>query len=232
MNKIFRELTGHNHLKLNKLLIIGLLALSFLSLKLSANMMSDTLLRVSTAVKINPPLFFRGELPIYLEQKLTGNLSIEAAYAMTIRDLFSGTFDHDLDDLSRQVEVRSGKGYKFALRYYLKSSEELHGYYVSAEYARKDHKKLFYQEDTLGLITSEQILDMREITDYKLIFGLQNLSYYSNFFFDLYAGVGLRQKDFQEVHREDVGIVPSHYLVDTKSENINFYLGLKIGLGF
>lgn len=225
-------MTGHNHLNVNKVLFIALLGASIFSLKLSANVQSDTLLRVATAIKINPPLFFRGELPVYFEQKITGNLSVEAAYSMTRRDLFSGTFDHDLDDLSRQVEIESGSGYKFAVRYYLEASEELHGYYISAEYAAREYKKYFFQEDTLGLVTTDKVLDKRQISEYKLIFGSQNLSYFSNFFFDIYTGIGWREKDFQEVHRENVGIVPSHYQIDTAGENISFYVGLKIGIGF
>lgn len=225
-------MTGHNHLNVKKVLFILVLGLSIFSFKLNANVQGDTLLRVATAIKINPLLFFRGELPIYLEQKITGNLSVEGAYSMTRRDLFSGTFDHDLDDLSRQVEIESGRGYKFGIRYYLEASEELHGFYVSAQYATREYKKYFFQEDTLGLITTDKIMDIREISEYKLIFGSQNLSYYSNFFFDIYAGVGWRKKDYIEVHREVRGIVPSHFTRDTNGENLSFYLGLKIGVGF
>ena len=232
MIKRYIELTGHDRLNVKKVLFIALLGLSIFSFKLNANVQGDTLLRVATAIKINPLLFFRGELPIYLEQKLTGNLSVEGAYSMTRRDLFAGSFDHDLDDLSGQVEIESGRGYKFGLRYYLAASEELHGFYISAEYAAREYKKFFFQEDTLGLISTDKILDQRQISEYKLIFGSQNLSYYSNFFFDIYTGIGWRTKDYQEVHRENRGIVPSHYIKDTDGENVSFYLGLKIGVGF
>lgn len=221
-----------NYLKLRKVLILGTFGLFFSPLNLNASFESDTLFRIATAIKINPTVFFRGELPIYLERKITSNFSLEVAYLMTRRDLFGGTFDHDLDDLSGQVQIESGNGYKVAVRYYFQRSEELYGPYISGEYACREHKKYFFQEDSLGLVTTERLLDDRSYREYKLIGGMQNLSYYSNFFFDIYTGIGLKQKEFQEVHQRDPGVVPSHFLRNTQGEGISFYLGFKFGYGF
>ena len=204
-----------------------------MGLKINANFGPDSLNRVTTALKISPTLFFRGELPIYLEQKITGNLSLEAAYLWTRRDVFSGSFDHDLDDLFGRSDVETGKGYKLAMRWYFNKSSELNGGYISAEYSEKEYMKYFFQEDTLGFLTDERILDKRRFQEYKLIGGIQKLGYYSNFFFDFYGGVGWKIKDFQEVHRSlEVGDLPSHFVVMNEEERFSFYLGFKVGFGF
>ncbi|MEM7163565.1 MAG: hypothetical protein AAF487_14125 [Bacteroidota bacterium] len=205
----------------------------FFVLKSNAIIAQDSLNRVNTAIKINPTLFFRGELPVYLEQKITGNLSLEVAYIWTKRDVFSGTFDHDLDDLSGLSEVETGNGFKGALRWYLRKSQELDGPYISAEYSKKELKKYFFQMDTLGLVTNERILDRRNFEEYKLLFGMQRLGYYSNFFFDFYGGIGYKIKDFEEVHQEPLRETqPSHFIIINNEERISFYAGFKIGLGF
>ena len=83
------------------------------------------------------------------------------------------------------------------------------------------------------MLTDERILDQRNFQEIKLIGGIQNLGYYSNFFLDFYGGVGWKIKDFQEVHRTVVpGELPSHFIVPNEEERISFYLGFKVGLGF
>ncbi len=220
-------------LKINKLSVSFGLFLLLLPIKSDANFQNDSLNRVTTGIKINPLLFFRGELPVYLEQKITGNLSVEAAYLWTKNDVFAGAFDHDLGAQSGITEVKTGNGYKLALRWYFRNNLELSGAYISAEYGEREFMTNYFQRDTLGISTNERILDRRNFREIKLIGGIQNLGYYSNFFLDFYGGVGYKFKDFQEVHLEpDISTQPSHFLVFNKSEGIAFYLGFKVGFGF
>ena len=202
-------------------------------LKTDANFSNDSLNRVTTGIKINPLLFFRGELPVYIEQKITGNLSLEGAYLWTKNDVFAGAFDHDLGAQSGITEVQTGNGYKVALRWYLRHDLELSGAYISAEYGEREYKTNYFQRDTLGFQTEESILDRRNFRELKLIGGIQQLGYYSNFFLDFYGGVGYKFKDFEEVHlHEDMSVQPSHFLVMNRNEGIAFYLGFKVGFGF
>ena len=198
---------------------------------MNANVGPDSLSRVDVAIKVNPLLLFRGEIPLYVEKKLSPNISIEAAAELTRKDPFSGVFDHDLDNLSGIVRGESGFGYKLALRYYFIPSEELNGGYISVEYAKREMKKSFALQDTLGLELDERILDLREFTDIKIVGGLQRLSYYNNFFIDLYAGIGYRIKRFQEVHLNIESEQPSHLIIPTEGDNVAFFIGFKVGLG-
>jgi len=221
------------NLKISKLSVSFGLFILLLPLKSDANFQNDSLNRVTTGIKINPLLFFRGELPIYLEQKITGNLSIEGAYLWTKNDVFAGAFDHDLGAQSGITEVETGNGYKLAIRWYFRNNLELSGTYISAEYGEREFMTNYFQRDTLGIPTSERILDRRNFREIKLIGGIQRLGYYSNFFLDFHGGVGYKFKDFQEVHLEpDMSAQPSHFLIFNKSEGIAFYLGFKIGFGF
>lgn len=219
-------------LKLTKVLLIAVLSICFFTLKLDANIGPDSLARVDLAIKINPLLVFRGEIPFYAEKKISNHLSVEGAVELTRKDPFSGVFDFDLDNLSGNVQGESGFGYRLALRYYLDSSLELDGTYVSFEYAQREMKKSFALTDTLGLELDDRILDIRNFKDFKLIGGLQRLSYYSNLFIDVYAGIGYRMKDFEEVHLNKENEQPSHVIVKNEESNLSLFVGFKIGLGF
>ena len=233
MEVIHKNLSIKNILKIIKLSVLIGLFLLLLPLKMDANFQNDSLNRVTTGIKINPLLFFRGELPIYIEQKITGNLSIEGAYLWTKNDVFAGVFDHDLGAQSGITEVQTGNGYKVALRWYFRNNLELSGAYISAEYGEREFKTNYFQKDTLGIQTDERILDRRNFKEIKLIGGLQKLGYYSNFFLDVYGGIGYKFKDFEEVHLEpDLSTQPSHFLMFTRSEGIAFYAGFKVGFGF
>jgi hypothetical protein len=199
--------------------------------ELDAYESTDSLYAVRNAFKIDPLQIIVGDLPFLYERFISKNLSIELGCGFTRRNFLSPFFEYDLDNLSRNVKIKSQPSYKIALRYYFDSNEELDGFYIAAEYNYRTHKKNFFELDTLGNTNGKIFVDKRIYNDAKLILGRQILSSSSNLVIDYYLGLGYRKKELHEVHQLQ-GQNQIFYYERKERENFAFFIGVKLGFGF
>lgn len=201
------------------------------------------------ALKINPLLYLRGELPIYYERALTQNLSIEAAVGMTFKD-YSAGFANSFDESSNNYNSERAKekvipntSFKLGLRYY-SGDVVLDGFYFAIEYAKRDYTKEVTITDeivtnTVGFSNTfaTVVYNFKEEefhNEIKLIVGSQEHYYWDNVFIDYYLGAGIdkySEKKIEVTYNSTTS--QNDYVLNSKSETVpRFYLGLKIGFVF
>lgn len=197
------------------------------------------------ALKINPLLILRGEIPIYYERALNNYLSIEAAIGMTFKDYSANFLDDIGDDGSffgenSQEEVKSNISYKLGLRYYT-GGVVLDGFYFSVEYAKRDYTRdLSFRNTSYNSTTSSTFTTSYNFTEetnhseIKLIVGSQEHYYWDNIFLDYYIGGGIDNFTEKKIKLDqDLNNGSTSYRLETKdSMKPRFYLGIKIGFVF
>ncbi len=198
----------------------------------------DTVNVVKNVVKVNPLLFFRGEIPLYFERALTPNLSIEIGGGITLRNYLAMSFSSDdADDFGAGTEIIPGYSFHGGLRFYLTDDLEPQGWYIQPTFSHLRYEKAILVRQLDGsFLEDERLHDIRTFNDIRLLFGHQILSYSSNWLFDIYGGVAVRDRDMRVVQeRIDLSVVPAGYNYDVEQRNDRipaFFLGVKVGLGF
>lgn len=202
----------------------------------------DTVPVMKTCIKLNPLLFFHGEIPVYVERAVSEKLSIEAGIGFTTRNYVSLTFNDENDDFGAGTEIQPKLAAHVALRYYFTDDLEPYGFYISPEFATRAYTKIITERDDSGALTDRRRNDERVFNDTKLLLGYQILSGTNNWLFDLYGGFGLRNRDHKKVIENfDPGdttanppIPPSRVYTDEFVDDtiFAFFLGFKFGIGF
>lgn len=198
------------------------------------------------ALKINPLLYLRGEMPIYYERALTEYISVEAAIGLTFKDYSAGLFDgfndeNYLYDKSKASEkVLSNPSFKLGLRYYA-GGLVMDGFYFAVEYAKRDYttEVIITDEITTGInfTTSPVVYNFKEEANHneiKLIVGSQEHYYWDNVFIDYYVGVGIDKYSEKKIEGNyNSSNSQTDYILKPKEEIApRVYLGLKIGFVF
>ena len=195
----------------------------------------DTVDCVKNIVKANPLLFFRGEVPLYFERALTANLSLEVGAGLTTRNYLNFSFQGDEpDDFGAGTEIRTRPSFHLGARYYTTDDLEPQGWYWRVELAHLEYVKDIRLKDNSGAFLDERLTDERIYNDIRLVCGYQLLSASSNWLFDVYGGVALRNRSLQIVS-ESLDLVTDQwtYTVEEKNDIVPaFFLGVKVGLGF
>ena len=195
----------------------------------------DTVDCVKNIVKVNPLLFLRGEVPIYYERALTADLSLEVALGVTTRNYLNFSFEGDEpDDFGAGTEIQPRLSYHVGARYYTTDDLEPQGWYWHIELAHLEYVKDIRTKDDNGEFTDERLTDERIYNDVRLLTGYQMLSGTSNWLFDAYGGIGLRDRSMQKVVETlNTTTGGSTYEIEEVSDMVPvFYLGLKVGVGF
>ncbi len=198
----------------------------------------DTVDIVKNVIKVNPLLFFRGEVPIYYERALSPNLSIEVGVGVTLRDYLKMSFGgDDADDFGAGTEIIPNLSLHGGIRFYLTDDLEPQGWYIQPTFSHLRYEKAILVRQPDGQYTDDQNYhDIRIFNDIRLLFGHQMLGYGSNWLFDVYGGFGFRDRSMQVVQeRIDLSVSPPTYTYDIDDRNDQvpaFYLGVKVGLGF
>lgn len=197
----------------------------------------DTVECVKNVVKVNPLLFFRGEVPIYYERALTSRLSGEVGVGLTYRNYINLTLagDHpDADDFGGGTRIVVQPSYRMGLRYYLVDDLEPQGGYLQLEFAHLNYSKEITKKDSTGQFTEDSELDQRIFNDLRLYYGYQKLSGTSNWLFDFYGGVAMRNRNMTIVN-ENLNFAEGKWTYEVKeiSDVVPaFFLGVKVGLGW
>ena len=198
----------------------------------------DTVNCIKNVIKINPLLYFRGELPVYFEHAISQRVSMEVAVGITLRNYLNLTFNGDeADDFGGGTKIIPQPSFHLGARYYFKDELEPEGSYLQVEFAYLDYKKDISVKDSTGQFTGQTLRDERVYNDVRLYYGYQLLSGSNNWLLDFYGGVGMRSRHMdvvQENQKVDAqGNTTYDYQVSTTSDVVPvFFLGIKVGYGF
>lgn len=195
----------------------------------------DTVNCVKSVIKLNPLLFFRGEVPVYYERALSPRLSAELGLGVTWRNYITLPVNgDDADAFSAGTRLRAKPSFHLAFRYYLQDDLEPQGTYAQVEFAYLNYTKYLDTKDSTGRFTGNELKDERIFNDVRLLFGYQKLSGTSNWLFDLYGGLGLRARSLVKVN-ENLNTATrgfTYTIEDVKDVVPAVFLGLKVGLGW
>jgi len=195
----------------------------------------DTVDCVKNVFKVNPLLFFRGEIPIYFERAITPRLSIEAGIGVTLRNYLALSFTgDDADDFGAGTEIIPRPSFNVGFRYYLVDDLEPQGGYIQTSFAHLNYTKDIRLKGPTGEFTENTLRDDRTYNDIRFLIGYQMISSNSNWLFDLYAGPAFRDR-FNVKVQERLDFTTDQFVYtveESKDQTIAFFLGVKVGLGF
>jgi len=197
----------------------------------------DTVNCVKNVLKINPLVFFRGEIPIYYERAITHRLSLEAGIGVTLRNYLALSFTgDDADDFGAGTEIVPRLSFNVGFRYYFGDDLEPQGAYGQLSFAHLNYTKDIRTKGPTGEFTDVKLRDDRTYNDVRLLFGYQMLSSNSNWLFDVYAGPAFRDR-FNVKVQERLDLsgdrpVWAYAVEESKTQGVAFFLGVKVGYGF
>lgn len=199
----------------------------------------DTVDCIKNIIKINPLIFFRGEIPIYYERALTPKLSLEVGLGVTLRNYLALSFvGDDADDFGAGTDIIANPSYHIGARFYFADDIEPTGLYLNPEFAHLVYSKDIRHKNPDGTFGNERSLDERTYNDIRLMLGYQSIGYSNNWVLDFYGGLAFRNRDnivVKETHLFNDDGTTDKFTYDSVQVNENvlaFFLGLRIGLGF
>jgi hypothetical protein len=197
----------------------------------------DTVDCVKNVIKVNPLLFFRGEIPVYFEHALSPRLSLELGVGITYRNFINLTIagdNTDADDFGAGTKIIANPSFHLGARYYLTDDLEPQGQYLQLELAYLRYGKDIGEKDSTGMFNGRTNRDDRIFNDVRLYYGYQGISGTSNWLYDVYAGVALRSRHMLIVHEQlNIAEQKWNYYIEEKDDIVPaFFLGVKIGLGW
>jgi len=145
------------------------------------------------SVKMNPLLFFRGDIPIYIELSITPQLAVEIGAGVTLTDYFSTYMHPYISDDSFNYTLNPELGYsgRIRLKYYAAN----YGYQPEGAYFALDYRLQSYNSTlkSIGTITNLDQSLSRLNNDVR--FSVGYVKYWGdNFFIEPYAGFGVRTR--------------------------------------
>ena len=203
----------------------------------------DTVDCVKNAIKLNPLLFFRGELPIYYERAITPRLSLEIGVGVTLRNYLALSFaGDDADDFGQGTKIVPQPSFHVGARYYLNDDIEPQGPYIQPNFSHLRFIKDIREKGPTGEFTEKSNRDDRTYNDVRVYMGYQMLSSNSNLMFDVYGGLGFRDRLNIKVKEDLVFLTGTngepntrrydYTLERSKNQTVAFFLGIRVGVGF
>jgi hypothetical protein len=195
----------------------------------------DTVECVKNVFKINPLLFFRGEIPIYYERALTPRLSLQVGLGVTLRNYMALSFvGDDSDDFGAGTDIIPNPSFHMAARFYFADDLEPIGFYLEPEFAHLVYTKDISVKDNDGQLTDKTLRDERTYNDVRLMLGYQSIGISNNWVADFYGGLGFRDRQNVRV-KERLDLTSSTYTYSvepTHDNTLAFFLGVRLGFGF
>lgn len=101
-------------------------------------------------------------------------------------------------------------------------------------FAHLNYTKDIRLKGPTGAFTDDKLRDDRTYNDVRVLFGYQQLSSNSNWLFDVYGGVGYRDRlNVKVQERIDFTTDQFTYSVEeSKDQTVAIFLGVKFGIGF
>ncbi|MGB6035315.1 MAG: hypothetical protein WBG42_03540 [Cryomorphaceae bacterium] len=192
----------------------------------------DSVYTIRNAIKVDPVQIIYGDYSLYFEHMLTGRYSVEVGVGFTRRNYAAGWFDYELDNLGRNVDIKTGPSVSLSFRRYFQDYEELGGAYLAVGVNYRRHQKDFGVIDTAGVLTDISYTDDRQTVSTIFKFGYQALSLNSNVFVDIYTGPAIRFKNYDIVRTTSIND-PNAYSIENLNEVVfGWELGIRVGFGF
>ena len=199
----------------------------------------------SFSVKLNPLLFFRGNIPIYVEANLSEKAAVEVGVGFTHKDYldinsswFGGynlNIDEDITIEKSNITNDIGMSFHLGLRYYASgSSWQSEGPYFGIDYRFQQYNAILNGYTTYWNGDYATISDLddklsRVNHDFKLSFGY--LYYFEdNAFIEPYVGMGIRARTIDQFGEVTTGNVSSIAFFEEKEKVPFLSLGIKIGI--
>jgi hypothetical protein len=175
------------------------------------------------AMKINPLLFFRGDIPVYLESTLTDKISFEVGVGITLTDYIFELSRSNYEELD--LDSRTGYSYRLGFRYYASDySFEPVGVYFALEHRHQTYNSTLVECGDIKNISKDL---SRKNNDFRLTIGYMNV-FEENVFFEPYAGFGLRNRSYNEITCTD-----TDYSIENENDMVPYLsLGFKVGIIF
>ncbi len=195
----------------------------------------DTVKLVRNALKVDPLLFLRGEVPLYYERVLSPRVSLELAVGLTTRNTMDLPRSHEnADSYSAGERMITRPSFHAGLRYYVTKDMEPQGFYFQGEFAYIEHAKDISLKDKRGRMTDVVLRDESLFRDGRLYIGYQRLASTNNFLLDAYFGAGLRSSSLNSVH-ERLDLENNEWSNTQEASNDQvtaIFFGVKMGYGF
>jgi hypothetical protein len=192
----------------------------------------DSLVEVHNAIKTDPLQIIRGEIGLFYERKISRRIAIEIGGGVTRRNWTYSWFNEDVDDLRRNISVRTGGSMRLGVRWYFRESNELNGLYIMPQIGRRVFAKRFGDLNEASDLSGVFHLDRREYTELNLTLGIQQLAISSNFVLDVYFGVGYLWRSGREVQLADVPDTYTYFTRPFSNHGFTPVIGVKLGWGF
>lgn len=134
------------------------------------------------AIKLNPLLFLRGDIPLYFEKNFNSKFSVELGAGVTTADYLAMSLEIDSTGFDN-LESKIGYSFDVGFRYYASDyAFEPEGLFFGIDYR---HQQYFASIDKLDY--------KRTNNDFRFLIG--NLSNFAeNAFWEPYLGLGIRQR--------------------------------------
>ena len=152
-------------------------------------------IRPAWILKFSPTLLSRGELPVFIERRISSRCGIEVAAGITFQDFLKQTFFPNQPVLqANQIEEKlSGIVAKLSFHYYLGKSAPSELYcapQIEFKNYRKDVHGVYFEN---GRYAAGKVRDQQTYMDIKAMLGYQPTEEFErDFFFDWFIGAGLR----------------------------------------
>lgn len=184
----------------------------------------DNVSLFKNAIKINPLLFLRGEIPVYYERSISNFFSIEASVGLTFKDylgnaseeMSSNDFELEFEDYTEKV--KPNLSYGVGIRYYT-GGYALDGVYFALYFAKRNFDRDIIITSTtqnfdqnFNATTIIETFDFREKrhhNEIRLIYGENEFYFWDNMFLDYYIGIGIDFYNKDKVKVEDPTTDPS-----------------------
>ncbi len=174
------------------------------------------------ALKLNPLLLVRGDIPVYYEMSLSNRLSVELGVGLTAIDyLTSRNYNLDPDqDLDYKIEL--GFSVRGGLRYYTSDySYEPHGFYFGVTYRLQNFKSELTKINNFDNL-SENIEAVNN--DARFEIGFVN-TFEEGVFIEPYIGIGFRSRDYDKIIIDEFV-----YSINRTNDIVPYFsIGAKIG---
>ncbi len=189
------------------------------------------------AIKVNPILMLNGDLPLFIERRITKSTSVELAIGFTTRDYMLDLFEDEI--FSESIDAREfspGLSFQAGFRYFPSSSEEaIQGFYLAPEIRNRTYNSDITFQCNTSLPSATAYNEVRKYTDYKLSIGYQELDGFSeDVVLDYYVSFGMRSRDINGFECTLNDLTGFEEIVTRKENKFVpvFGMGVKIGLSF
>jgi len=184
----------------------------------------------SLSIKMNPLIFFRGDIPLYIEKSFSSKFAIEAGIGLTHTDYLAVASDEiegfNYDD--SEIKAELGFSGRVGMRYYASNyGFEPEGVYFAIEYRYQHYNSIL---SSVGTIENLDKNLQRTNSDFKLTLGYVNY-FDENVYIEPYVGFGIRARSIDRFVGDEilntVTIASENDIVPFLS--FGFKIGISIG---